>query len=1536
MLKNWGLAPISQCQLLTTRQPSCEMDCLTPVFQGPASANSFSVFRQIYTGLMLALLLAARLPAQAVYVPSFGSSSVSGYLMNSATGALTGIAGLPAKTGTSPIQALVHPSGKFLYVLNSASQDISLFAVNSPSGTLAGVACPRCDAPSPSGMAIDPSGQILVVTSDSGIVTPYTINPATGTLVKGPPVSAGSTSKPVNPVIDPSGRYLYIANSNSGQVSGFQIAGGTLTPLTGSPFPAGAGPSAVAASRTAVFVVNLLSGDLWVYQIGPTGALAPNGPPVPITGSPTSVAVDPTGNYVYVANQSQVVALNTTPSPPFALTTLRYYNAGTVPTFLTVDPDGNFVYVVNTLSNDVYGFQISAGGTLIPAGSASTTSAGGLRMLTVRHIGDPTSIVVGSATTLSTVPFGTPVTIKGLMRNNPHPALVPHGSVRFTVNTGAVSNGSASLDPAGNFSFTFDGSTQFLPIGNDVVELTGQPDSGFEAPLSQRLTYTVSKAVPVLTIAPPANPVGSQPVSLSISAPPAGGRLPTGSVAISVDGVVVSNPAFVNGVATGSYTGPPGDHVVTASYAGDSTFSAANPPSATFHSMRITATAVAADNASPVFGQPATFTAVINASGDPIGGTVDFFLDGTKINPAPVPVSKGQAPFGPYIMHAGSHTITAQYSGDANCLPSANTAAPLRLTVNQSPTQVGALQLVGTPVYGPLTFTASVTAPNAVVTGGPVNLNDNGTPVSVANLKNGLITITVPSLAAGSHDLTASFRGDSDFLPAASAPLTLSVGKATPTLAVQLSPSTPLVSGQSVMATATLNCGATATGTIDFFDSGGRITSAGIAVGADPVSFTFSINGAGLHNISAAYSGDANCSAVTSTAVAVHVGQASSVVSTPVADGSAVYGTPARFTVSVAAAAPGSGTPSGAVVFRDGAAVIGSATLAGGTATFTTSSLVGGTHAVTAFYSGSPDYVSSTSAEFDFVVSPATVFTSLQLIRTNTAASVKCIVKSYTIGVPTGLVQISSDTGLLYTLPLLPDASGTASASLPIGQLIGTITATYLGDSNFTPGNPAVLQVDSTPHSPTTLAIKSDPNPATVGQTVAVTVDLAWGSGSLPSGTIQLRDDIIPIATSPAGRQVVFNVVLATGKHNLNATYSGDFIYMSSTGQYTEVVNGPAPTLTLNAGDGVNSFGQAVTVTASVGQPAGNTLAPPQGVVTLMEGANVIGSAQIVNGAASITLQPLDPGIHQILGSYSGDTNWSSANSTILYLKIARIPTSLDITTLTASSGADSIPVTATLLPTPGTGTPTGAVSFIDAASQRTLARASLIGATATAYIPLDAAGGAILAVYEGDVRFEVSRSAPGGFAIVNGASFVPTSIAPGQIAVAFCPDLVSNMFTASGLPLTELLGGIVVSITDSVSNTHSAALYYVSPTQTAFVVPAEVALGSATFRVVNSAGVTLAAAAIRISASSPGLFAATSDGEVVVLYGTGIRNHAADLVATVNSVAVPVLYAGQQGAYPGLDQVNLKLPAGLKTGTAELKVQVDGVSSNSITLKLN
>src|SRR5215471_9742740 len=107
----------------------------------------------------LTLMLVPQLRAQAVYVPNFATSNVSGYLVNPATGALATIPGLPVKTGISPIQALLHPSGKFLYVLNSGSGDIALYSVSAPSGALSVLPCSHCEAQSPSGMTMDPAGQ---------------------------------------------------------------------------------------------------------------------------------------------------------------------------------------------------------------------------------------------------------------------------------------------------------------------------------------------------------------------------------------------------------------------------------------------------------------------------------------------------------------------------------------------------------------------------------------------------------------------------------------------------------------------------------------------------------------------------------------------------------------------------------------------------------------------------------------------------------------------------------------------------------------------------------------------------------------------------------------------------------------------------------------------------------------------------------------------------------------------------------------------------------------------------------------------------------------------------------------------------------------------------------------------------------------------------------------------------------------------------------------------------------------------------------
>jgi uncharacterized protein (TIGR03437 family) len=76
-------------------------------------------------------------------------------------------------------------------------------------------------------------------------------------------------------------------------------------------------------------------------------------------------------------------------------------------------------------------------------------------------------------------------------------------------------------------------------------------------------------------------------------------------------------------------------------------------------------------------------------------------------------------------------------------------------------------------------------------------------------------------------------------------------------------------------------------------------------------------------------------------------------------------------------------------------------------------------------------------------------------------------------------------------------------------------------------------------------------------------------------------------------------------------------------------------------------------------------------------------------------------------------------------------------------------------------------------------------------------------------------------------------------------------------------------------------------------------------------------------------------DGAMIVLYGTGFR-HAKKATCTVAGRPVEVLYAGAQGDFPGLDQLNVRLPASLRgAGAAPLQLEVDGVAANPVVLTL-
>ncbi len=212
-----------------------------------------------------------------------------------------------------------------------ASATISVFSISSNALTaVAGSPFPAVaiGAPSgtgPSGIAVTPDGKFLYVSNQfDSTITRYSVD-ASGVLTQGLPVPVGTA--PSAMAITPDGGFLYVGNSTT--VSAFAICGqvvtscsdptspdGSLTVVPGSPFAAGLGPASivVAPSGKFLYVANRLSNQISQFKVATgTGVLSPNTQAVIGTGAnPVSVSIRPgsgtnttTGGvttYLYVAN----------------------------------------------------------------------------------------------------------------------------------------------------------------------------------------------------------------------------------------------------------------------------------------------------------------------------------------------------------------------------------------------------------------------------------------------------------------------------------------------------------------------------------------------------------------------------------------------------------------------------------------------------------------------------------------------------------------------------------------------------------------------------------------------------------------------------------------------------------------------------------------------------------------------------------------------------------------------------------------------------------------------------------------------------------------------------------------------------------------------------------------------------------------------------------------------------------------------------------------------------------------------------------
>ncbi len=330
----------------------------------------------------------------------------------------------------------------------------------------------------------------------------------------------------------------------------------------------------------------------------------------------------------------------------------------------------------------------------------------------------------------------------------------------------------------------------------------------------------------------------------------------------------------------------------------------------------------------------------------------------------------------------------------------------------------------------------------------------------------GVATLTgVPQSDTAGTDtggIVASFAGDStNKLSQNSGDLVVTQSSTTTTLTSSANPS---VSGQSVTFTATVaavspNSG-TPTGTVNFLD-GTTVIGTAEPLTAGVATFSTSSLTVATHSITAVYSGDTNFTTSTSSAVSQVVNQASSTTTLTSSTNPSVFGQSVPFTATVAAASPGSGTPTGTVNFLDGTTVIGTAEpLTAGVATFSTSSLTVATHSITAVYSGDTNFTTSTSSAVSQVVNQAATtlsavsgsgssasggtVTLVATLTSNATATGQPIVGetvSFLLGtVTTPVGTAKTTTGGIATL------SGLSNANLTNGE---TVTAEYTGSTNY-------------------------------------------------------------------------------------------------------------------------------------------------------------------------------------------------------------------------------------------------------------------------------------------------------------------------------------------------------------------------------------------------------------------------------------------------------------------------------------------------------
>jgi hypothetical protein len=500
----------------------------------------------------------------------------------------------------------------------------------------------------------------------------------------------------------------------------------------------------------------------------------------------------------------------------------------------------------------------------------------------------PVALVVGASKASNGVTYAQAATSVSIFQDRGNPIWGgKNGAELYVACRGDSPPAPLSAMPPQVVLFTFSNTAgePFSFFRPDYYMTTLPTASGLVAPIptsiaaaDQNAVMTYGGAAQLISFADGYVSVGATPgyAGSQIAEADFRGNGETGFLVAAESGVALVEPA-IPAAATLTLSSWPGwgTQLVTATFtsAAEGGLLSSTSNTATVDLSEVTLTSNMPASMTAIAGQAVQITATLAGAANGIAptGSIQFYDSGVATG-AVVPVASGAAVYSSTAFAAGTHSITAIYSGDSNYASETSAALAFKVVSKGTVTLI----ISGAPSSAGLGASFAVTPrwiETPVVLGpnpsGMVTLNDNGQAVA-SNYTTRTMTVNTAAspLPGGANSLTMSYPGDSNWAAASSPAVTVTV---TPAVTVTTLGASAQSAGFGTNLTFTAAiAGEVGTlipsGAVQFYD-GTTALGNPVVLADGTAAFSTAALAAGAHSITADYTGDTNYAGSTSAPV---------------------------------------------------------------------------------------------------------------------------------------------------------------------------------------------------------------------------------------------------------------------------------------------------------------------------------------------------------------------------------------------------------------------------------------------------------------------------------------------------------------------------------------------------------------------------------------------------------------------------------------------------------------------------------------------